>query len=67
MTDNYYWYEDYDFNYNNDDVLNEIDNKLLKEYNLRLKEVYFVDGNIKNHTKDNIALRANHYKRKQRN
>jgi len=67
MTDNYYWYEDYDFNYNNDDVLNEIDKKLLKEYNLRLKEVYFVDGNIKNHTKDNIALRANHYKRKQRN
>ena len=60
------YYELYDYNYNNDDVLNEIDKKLVKEHNLRLKQVYFVDGNINNHNENNITLRTKHYDRRKR-
>jgi len=60
------YYELYDYNYNNDDVLNEIDKKLVKEHNLRLKQVYFLDGNINNHNENNITLRTKHYDRRKR-
>ena len=60
------YYELYDYNYNNDDILNEVDKKLNEKYKLNLKQVYFVDGNINNHNENNITLRTKHYDRRKR-
>jgi len=60
------YYELYDYNYNNDDILNEIDKKLNEKYKLNLKQVYFLDGNINNHNENNITLRTKHYDRRKR-
>ena len=60
------YYELYDYNYNNDDILNEVDKKLNEKYKLNLKQVYFLDGNINNHNENNITLRTKHYDRRKR-
>lgn len=57
---------EYNNNYNNDEKLLEIDKILNIKYKLNLNDIYFLDGNLNNTSKENIVLRRDHFIRKTR-
>ena len=57
---------EYNNNYNNDEKLLEIDKILNIKYKLNLNDIYFLDGNLNNTSKENIVLKSDHFVRKTR-